>query len=166
MIKSKLSVMVAALLLAVVFACPLYAAEYKNAEYGFSVNYPDACEKQAPIKGTIFYAIASTKMPWFTVAVAEGTAFDTTLKSAYTGNTDISAIEVKPAKEVVTDSGVKALAAPMKYMWQETYECEGVTLGVQKNGKWIIVTLMTVPMYDSSFSPESYEKMLKSLKFN
>jgi len=166
MIKSKWSVLLAALLMVVAFTSSIYAAEYKNAELGFSVSYPDALEKQAPIKGTIFYAISATKMPWFCVSVAEGAAFEGAFKAAFTGNADISAIDVKAAKDTVTTSGAKIKIASFKYMYQDTYECEGVALGNLKDGKWIIVSLASVPMYDTTCNPEEYEKMLKSFKFN
>ncbi len=166
MLKIKFSVLVAVILAAAAFTCPLYAAEYKNAELGFSVSYPDVLEKQAPIKGAIFYAIAATKMPWFTVSLVDGAAFEDTFKAAFAGNADFTKIDIKAAKDVATGSGVKAKVSIFKYMFQDTYECEGVTLGVQKNGKWIIVSLATVPMYDTSYNPDDYEKLLKTFKFN
>ncbi len=166
MMKSKWSVLLAALLMVVAFTSSIYAAEYKNAELGFSVNYPDALEKQAPIKGTIFYAIAATKMPWFCVSLADGATLEGTFKTAFTGNADITAIDVKAAKDGVTASGAKVKIASFKYMYQDTYECEGVVLGTQKNGKWILVSLASVPMYDTTCNPDDYEKILKSFKLN
>ena len=166
MSKTKWSVLLAALLMVVAFTGFTYAAEYKNAELGFSVNYPDALEKQAPIKGTIFYAIAATKMPWFCVSYADGAAFEGAFKAAFNGNTDITAIDVKASKDTVTASGAKVKVASFKYMYQDTYECEGVALGAQKNGKWIIVSLASVPMYDTTCNPDEYEKLLKSFKLN
>lgn len=166
MMKSKVSVLGAAFLMVCFFAFSLSAAEYKNAELGFSVSYPDVCDKQDPMKGTIFYAIAPTKMPWFTVAVMDGASLEATFKSGFAGNSDISGVDIKPAKEIVTDSGIKGQAAEVKYMWQGTYECEGIALGIQKNGKLIISTLMTVPMYDTTYTPTGYEKILKTFKFD
>ncbi len=122
MYKFKMSVFVAAILLATVFACPLYAAEYKNAEFGFSVNYPDSCEKQSPTKGTIFYAIASAEMPWFTVGIVEGAAFELILKPAFSVNPDITNFAFNGMKDIETDSGIKAKAAQIKYIWRETYD--------------------------------------------
>lgn len=166
MMKSKWSVLLAALLMVVAFRSSIYAAEYKNAELGFSVNYPDALEKQAPIKGTIFYAIAATKMPWFCVSLVDGAAFEAAFKDAFKGNADITAIDVKAAKDTATASGAKVKIASFKYMYQDTYECEGVVLGAQKNGKWILVSLTSIPMYDTTCNPDDYEKILKSFKFN
>lgn len=167
MIKRNLSVLFAALFMVVVLAGSLFAAEYKNAELGFSVTYPDALEKQnTPVKSTVFYAIAATKMPWLTVSIIEGGSFEAAFKASIAGAVDFTNINLKAVKEVATDSGIKGQAGQVKYIIQGTYECEGVVLGVQKNGKWILVALATVPMYDTSYSPESYEKMLKTLKFN
>ena len=167
MIKSKLSVLVAAFLMVVAFSFPTYAAEYKNAEMGFSVTYPDALVAQkAPTKATVLFAITGAKMPWITASIVEGATFQDAVKASFGGASDYSNIGLQTAKDVATDSGIKALAAPIKYMYQETYECEGIILGAQKNGKWILVAYATVPMYDTSYNPDEYTKILKTLKFN
>ena len=166
MLKSRLSILAGVLFMLLVMALPVSAAEYKNAEIGFSVSYPDGLSSQPANPGVIYYAIAPTKMPWFTVSYLAAASFEEALKAAFVGTPEISDVTFKPVRVVDTDSGIKATATQTKYMWQNTYECEGVTFGVQKNGKWILVSIATVPMYDPSFSIPEYEKMLKTLKVN
>jgi hypothetical protein len=166
MIKSKLSVLVAAIFMTIVFTCPLHAAEYKNAELGFSVSYPDELETQPnPMPTTVLFAIAATKMPWITATVIAGATLTDAFKASFVGASDYTDIEIGAAKDDATDSGIKAQTAPVKYMYGP-YKCEGIVLGAQKNGKWILVALATVPQWDSSFNPDAYLRILKTLKFN
>lgn len=167
MIKSKLSVLVAAFLMVVAFSFPLCAAEYKNAELGFSITYPSTLVVQpSPAKATVLFAISGVKMPWITASITEGATFQDAVKASFSGASDYSGIALQAAKDVATDNGIKAQAAPIKYMYQETYECEGIVLGAQNNGKWIIVAYATVPMYDTNYNLDEYLKILKTLKFN
>ena len=153
--------------MAVVVAQPLYVAEYKSAELGFSITYPDNLDSQSsPFKATVFYAISATKMPWVTISIVSGATFQDAVNASFAGSSDASNIAMKAAKDDTTNSGIKVQTAPLSYSWQGTYDCDGLVLGAQKDGKWILYSIATVPMYDPGFDLKEYEKILKSIKLN
>ena len=167
MLESKWMFWTVSIMMAILVACPLYAAEYKNSELGFSVTYPDNLDVQSsPLKSTVFYAISATKMPWATVSIVSGTTLHDAVHASFAGNSDASNIAIKAIRDDATASDIKVQIASLSYLWQGTYDCDGLVLGAKNGDKWILFAIATVPVYDSNFDLKEYEKILKSFKFN
>jgi hypothetical protein len=122
------------------------AAEYTNAELGFSLKYPkDWKENKAEIKGDIVhYAVATAQVPALSVGIKGEATFVDALNASLTvaGGSDI---KVGAEKETTLADGIKATVA--KVDWTvKGYPGETYALGVNKANKWILVTITTVSM--------------------
>ncbi|MCX6010308.1 MAG: DUF1254 domain-containing protein [Chloroflexi bacterium] len=121
------------------------AAEYANAEYGFSIKYPAAWAKGQPVGAQVFTAAASAKVPVITVSVREAASFADALKIglAEAGGSNIS---VGSETQTKLADGTEAMIAKADWTVKAGYPGETFALGVQKGGKWIVATITTVAM--------------------
>lgn len=124
------------------------AAEYTNAELGFSIKYPKNWTKvPEEVKGNIvFYAKGGDRVPVLAVSIREGATLADAVNAAL-AESGGSNIKIEGEKEVTLADGSKATEAKIK--WKNpasplTVETYG--MGVQKDNKWILVTINTVPM--------------------
>lgn len=166
MSKSKLSVLFAVLLLMVAFATPLYAAEYKNTEMGFTITYPDGWViNKSDVKETVLWAGHTSKMPWLLVTIMNQPKLEDARKASFDlwGSTDL---EFEPVEEITLNNGAKAYISSAKYTLKEGYNAEGMMLATQKNGKWIFVSVASCPMWDGNFDMDAYLPMVKQIKFD
>jgi len=122
--------------------------EYTNAEFGFSLQYPnnytrDAAEEKDATK---LYAKAGT-VPVISASVREQATFAEAVKAALgpksKAGTDIT---VGAEKEVTLADGNKATAAKVDWTVSAGFAGETYALGVKKGDKWILVTITTVAM--------------------
>ncbi len=124
------------------------AAEYANAEVGFSIKYPKNWTKvPEEIKGDIlFYAKGGDRVPILAVSVREGATFADAVTAGLTASGG-SDVKLEGAKEVTLADGTKATESKVKWknpaapLPPDTY-----ALGAQKDNKWILVTITTVSL--------------------
>lgn len=121
------------------------AAEYVNPEYGFSIKYPAAWVKGQPTGARVFSAAATARVPAITVSVGEAASFADALKIglAEAGGSNIS---VGSEAQTKLADGTEATTAKADWTVKAGYPGESLALGVQKGGKWIVVTITTVAM--------------------
>jgi branched-chain amino acid transport system substrate-binding protein len=139
------------------------AAEYTNAEYGFSIKYPKDWTQQ-PSETSLFYAAAPAKVPILLVNVAEGA----TLVDAVTAVlTEIggSNITIKSQSETTLADGTKATQGTGKFKHPAApVAMDAFCLGVMKDNKWIIVTVATVGLM-AKFDEAKFSEIAHTLQF-
>ncbi len=139
------------------------AAEYANAEYGFTVKYPAAWAEKEVTGSQVFAAAAAAKVPVITVSVGEGAAYVDALTAGLkeSGNSDI---EIGSESETALADGTSATQVKATFAVAAGYPADAFSLGVQKDGKWISVTVTTVSMlvpYDEA----QFSEMAHTLQF-
>ena len=142
------------------------AAEYKNADYGFSVKYPKSWAEQ-PVSGetsTVFYAAAVAKVPAITVAVEDSATFADALTAALEAGGG-SGINIDSETETTLADGTPATEAVLKYTPEGSpIPADCFSLGVQKDDKWVIVTVITVSLL-YSYDEALFSEIAHTLEF-
>lgn len=140
------------------------AAEYVNAEHGFSVKYPAAWVRGQPTGSQVFTAAATTRVPVMTVSIREADTFVDALKAGLeeSGGSNIKIGTEQPTKLA---DGTEATIAKVDWTVKAGYPGETLALGVQKDSKWIVVTITTValliPYDESKFSEIAHTLQFK-----
>jgi len=140
------------------------AAEYANADLGFSVKYPkDWKRSAADEKGeTVLYAVAAAQVPVLSVGTRGEATFVDAVKASLTASGG-SDIKVGAEKETTLADGTKATVA--KVGWTvKGFPGETYGLGVKKGDKWILLTITTVAMlvpYDEA----KFSEIAQTLQF-
>jgi len=121
------------------------AADYVNAEYGFSIKYPAAWVKGQPTGAEVFTAAATAKVPVITVSASEAATFTAALKAGLeeAGGSNIT---IGPEKQTKLANGTEATTAKADWTVKAGYPGETFALGAQKGGKWIVTAITTVAM--------------------
>jgi hypothetical protein len=139
------------------------AAEYVNAEYGFSVKYPkEWLQKPSEEPTTVFYAAAEKRVPALTISVLEGATFAEALTTVLSkAGSDINIVT---EKETTLANSKPASEAVVKWKTQG-FGADTFALGVQKGDKWIIVAITTVSLLskynEALFSEVAHTLQLK-----
>lgn len=122
-------------------------AEYKNAEWGFSIKYPkDYTEKKDRETGKIVFFATPDSVPSLSISAGwEGASFADVEKEALTGAQG-SDIKIGTPQEITLADGTKATIAKVDWTIAGAYPGETFAMGVQKGGKWILVNITTVSM--------------------
>jgi len=130
--------------------------EYTNAEYGFSIKYPDDWGEVETEEGFLFHADAGgLGVPLVIIAAADSATFEAALNAVW-GDSDI---EIISQSETTLADGTPAIEAVVT-VTLEGYGGDAFILGAQKDGTWIIVTVATVTLgalgapYDEALFPE------------
>ena len=133
------------------------AAEYANAEYGFSVKYPDAWAESEALDSPTdrFAAQAPAQVPALLIDAAEAATFVEAVTAVLEGygaatpefksETETTLADDTPASEAVVSTTLAG------------YPADALVLGVMKDGTWVTVTVATVSMlmpYDDVLFPE------------
>jgi hypothetical protein len=130
------------------------AAEYTNTEYGFSVKYPKDWQEIADAGSTtVFAAAASKRVPTISISILDSATFDEALAALTTAGSDVK-IETK--RSTTLADGTPASEAVLKWKVQNL-SAQTFALGVQKDSKWIVVGVTTVPLlakYDEALFSE------------
>ena len=124
------------------------AAEYANADYGFSIKYPnDWIEKPgkvAEIQTTIFWAEAKETVPILAFDVLdaeEGVNFvDAATAMLAGGGSEL--IEFLSDSETTLTGGTPAFDGVVKFV-AEGFPCKALCVGVAKDNQWIFLTITT-----------------------
>jgi branched-chain amino acid transport system substrate-binding protein len=141
------------------------AAEYTNADLGFSVKYPkdwnrSAAEEKAP---TVLYAVAAAQVPVLGLSIREGATFTDVAKAAMEA-AGATGIKVSPEKEITLADGTTKATTVKVDSTVKGYPGETYALGVKKGDKWITVTITTVALlvpYDEA----KFSEIAKTLTF-
>jgi uncharacterized membrane protein len=131
---------------------PFEPAEYKNSVYGFSIKYPKEWKEAPPSGNQLFVAAAPARVPTISISSRDETSFSDAINNALknAGNTEIN---IGPRKSVQLKDGTEAVQSTLKFKVKSGYDAEALSMGVQKDGKWIITIVTTVTMaapYDES----------------
>ncbi len=138
------------------------AAEYTNADLGFSVRYPKEWVKQTS-ETTLFYAAAPDKVPVLLVDAEEGATLTEALTKSLeaTGGKDVKVQE----SETALADGTKAVQAIGKWKNPASpFALDIFALGAMKDGKWVIVAVSTVGMM-AKFDEAKFSEIAHTLQF-
>jgi hypothetical protein len=141
------------------------AAEYTNAELGFSVKYPkDWAKGELKYGPTVVYvAAAAAQVPVISVNIEEGAKFADAVALAV--DRFGSKVKVSPEKETTLADGTKAYTAFVTYEPDiAPLEAKCFALGVQKGTKWVIVTVSTVDML-YTYNEAKFSEIVNTLQF-
>ena len=140
------------------------AAEYTNAEYGFSVKYPKDWEQQ-PSETTLFYAAAPDQVPILMISVAEGATLADAVTAAVEG-TGGSGVKIKSQSETTLADGTKATQGrgTFKHPMAPMMTIDAFVLGAMKDNKWIVVTVATVGLL-AKFDEAKFSEIAHTLEF-
>ena len=130
------------------------AAEYANADYGFSVKYPSYWSEQAAQAPTVFSAAAPAQVPFIMVAVVEGADFAGAVTAALQGSG--SNIAIVSQSGVTLADGTPATVAKVS-LDISGFACDCYVLGAQSGDKWVVVSVITVSLlafYDEALFSE------------
>jgi outer membrane murein-binding lipoprotein Lpp len=145
------------------------AATYTNDEYGFTVKYPeDWTEDPAMETGdAVFNASgAPYKIPGVSISISDivaGKSFCDGLiaDQEEAGSTDMKCVS---ESDTTTFDGVAAKEIIFKYTTSTGYPIDAVVIGVEKDGKRIVVFVYTVGMY-APFSEAQEREVARTLSF-
>ncbi len=142
------------------------AAEYANAELGFSVKYPKDWKQSTALKSPtiVFVAQAAAQVPLIMVDVVPGATFAEALNTALKGGGG-SDIKIKSEKESALADGTKAFQAVYSFSNPiAPMAVDAFSLGVQKGDKWVIVTVATVALL-APFDEAKFSEIAHTLEF-
>jgi len=142
------------------------ATEYTNAEYGFSIKYPDDWGESTALSSPtlVFCAAASAQVPLVLVDVAEGATFVEALTAALEGGGS-SDVSIKSKSETTLTDGTPASQAVIKFKNPlAPMAIDAFSLGVLKDGKWVAVTVATVGLL-APFDEALFSEIARTLQF-
>ena len=138
------------------------AAEYTNADYGFSVKYPSKwAEKEATGEATVFYAGAAL-VPVMFVAIAEGATCADAVTAALKASGGTS-IKIESESETALADGTPATEIICKAALQG-FPADAVALGVQKDNEWVLVIVGTIDVM-APFDQPLFSEIVHTLTF-
>lgn len=137
------------------------AAEYVNTDFGFSVKYPKEWMQQPNTPGIIFLASPTKRVPVVGVAIQDGATFS----DALTANMLMSGTDINIQSQSPTTlaDGTPASQAVVKWKAQKL-GADTLALGVQKDGKWIIVSVTTVSLL-AKYDEALFSEIVHTLQF-
>ena len=139
------------------------AAEYVNADYGFSVRYPaDWAEQETTVETTVFYGAAPTMVPVLFVCVAEGATFADAVIAALTAM-GAEGTTVESESETALADGTPATEAILKTKLKG-YGASALSVGAEKDGKWVMVIVGTVELL-APFDEALFSEIGHTLQF-
>ena len=138
------------------------AAEYANAELGFSVKYPNDWAKQTS-ETTLFYAASPNKVPILLVDAEEGATFTEALTKSLEALGGKN-VKMKPESETTLADGTKATQAIGKFDHPAAPMAMDIfSLGAMKDNKWVMVTVGTVGLL-AKFDEAKFSEIAHTLQ--
>jgi len=137
------------------------AAEYTNAELGFSVKYPKDWA-QTPSDAVLFVAQKGGLVPVLFVDAKEGATFADALKASLeaAGGSDFKVVS---EGEATLADGTKASKAVIKVSLKG-FSGDAYAVGVKKGDKWVTVTVGTVAMLEK-YDEAKFSEIAHTLQF-
>ena len=142
-------------------------AVYENADYGFSVKYPAKWAQTTALSSPtlVFAAQASAEVPLLLVDVGKGATFAEALTVALEGGGG-SDVSIKSESETTLADGTPASQAILQFKNPVApVAIDALSLGAQKNGKWVIVTVATVWLVEKMDETE-FSAIAHTLQFD
>jgi hypothetical protein len=137
------------------------AAEYTNADYGFSVKYPKDWAQQENTPGIVFLASPAKRAPALSVGIQDGATFAEALTATLTlAGSDIKIVTERPT---TLADGTPASEAVVNWKTQNL-GANTFALGVQKDTKWIIVAVTTVSLL-AKYDEALFSEIVHTLQF-
>ena len=138
------------------------AAEYVNADYGFSVKYPKEWLQQPNEEPTtVFYAAAEKRVPALSIYVLDGATFAEALTAALSPAG--SDIKIATERTATLTDGTPASEAVVKWKVQG-FGADTFAIGVQKGDKWVIVAITTVSLLEK-YDEAKFSEIAHTLEF-
>ncbi len=138
------------------------AAEYVNADYGFSVRYPAEWAEQEATGTTVFYAAAPAMVPVLFICVAEGATFADAVIAALNAM-GAEGTTVKSESDTALADGTPATEAILKTELKG-YGADALSVGAEKDGKWVMVIVGTVELL-APFDEALFSEIGHTLQF-
>jgi hypothetical protein len=138
------------------------AAEYVNTDYGFSVKYPKEWQQQSSEEPTtLCLAAAAKRVPTLSISVQDSATFAEALTATLT--LEGSDIKIDTEQATTLADGTPATEAVVKWK-ARGLSADTFALGVQKDGKWIIVAVTTVPLL-AKYNEALFSEIVHTLQF-
>jgi hypothetical protein len=138
------------------------AAEYVNTDYGFSVKYPkDWAQQTSTEPSTLFLAAAAKRVPAVSISVQDSATFAEALTTTLMA--EGSGINITTERATTLADGTPATEAVVKWKAQGL-SADTFALGVQKDGKWIIVAVTTASLL-SKYDEVKFSEIAHTLQF-
>jgi hypothetical protein len=139
------------------------AAEYSNSDYGFSVKYPkDWVAQESTEPTTLLLVAAAKRVPAMSVSVQDSATFDEALTA--TLSSAGSNINITTERATTLADGTPATEAVVKWKAQGL-GADTFALGVQKEGRWIIVAVSTASLL-AKYNEVLFSEIAHTLQFN
>lgn len=141
------------------------AAEYVNAENGFSIKYPKEWKPGTATGRQVFMAAASARVPTMSVSVVTG---DPSMRDALNyglnalGFTEIS---IGTESQVSLSDGTLATKSKLSFKLPQGYAAEALALGAHKDGKLFLVVITTVSLA-APYDEAKFSEIARSLEFS
>jgi hypothetical protein len=138
------------------------AAEYVSTDYGFSVKYPKDWKEQTSTEATtLFLAAAAKRVPAISISVQDSATFAEALTA--TLMVEGSDINITAERATTLADGTPATEAAVKWKAQGL-SANTFALGVQKDGKWIIVAVTTASLL-AKYDETLFSEIVHTLQF-
>lgn len=138
------------------------AAEYVNTDYGFSVKYPKDWVQQPNTEPTIVFLVSpAKKVPALSISIQDEATFNEALTAglALQG----SDINITTERSTTLADGTPASEAVVKWK-ARGLSADTFALGVQKDGKWIIVAVTTASLL-AKYDEALFSEIVHTLQF-
>ncbi len=143
------------------------AAEYTNADYGFSLKYPkDWKETEGGGPTNVFYAAAAARVPVLGVSIQdieEDTTFGDVLTAVLEGG-GASEVEIVSETETTLADGTPASEATVKLKAQG-FGADCFALGAVRDNKSVIVTISTISLL-AKYDEALFSEIAHTLQFD
>jgi len=138
------------------------ADEYVNTDYGFSVKYPKEWVQQSSEESTIlFLAAAAKRAPALSISVQDSATF----AEALTATLALAGSDIKIVTERPTTLADGTPASEAIVNWKtQNLGANTFALGMQKDGKWIVVAVTTVSLL-AKYDEVLFSEIAHTLQF-
>ena len=138
------------------------AAEYVNTDYGFSVKYPkDWVQQTSTEPSTLLLAAAAKRVPAISISVQGSPTF----AEALTATLMLAGSDIKIVTERPTTLADGTPASEAVVNWKtQNLGANTFALGVQKDGKWIVVAVTTVSLL-AKYNEALFSEIAHTLQF-
>jgi len=141
------------------------AAEYVNAENGFSIKYPKDWKPGSATGRQVFVASAPSRVPTMSISVVTG---DPSMRDALSyglnalGFRDIS---IGTESQVSLSDGTLASKSKLTFTLPQGYAADALALGAHKDGKLFLVVITTVSLA-APYDDAMFSEIARSLQFS
>jgi uncharacterized membrane protein len=139
------------------------AAEYINPTYGFSIKYPKAWKEGATTGKQVFVAAGAARVPSISISVRDESTFADAVKTALT-DTGSTGINIGTEKAIKLADGTATVQSVLKFKLKAGYDADALSMGIQKDGKIILVIVATVGLA-APYDEAQFSQILGTFQF-